>query len=198
MLGRNNLICKKGQAFRKIIGKSPDGDKFEQANGKGRKLFFVKGLRPLKLHLHSHAAVVVEHALALKAAGIHVAGIDLIVTGEGTELFQGGHQGVPVAAGEVCSAAASAEQGIPGKKGVFTADGDAAAGMPGGGDDVETEPGLFHHVSVVIVFAALRQPVPKVLGNTGAYIVSAVHVNRGPGLLGGRPPARRCGHSDHG
>lgn len=34
MLGRNNLICKKGQAFRKIIGKSPDGDKFEQADAK--------------------------------------------------------------------------------------------------------------------------------------------------------------------
>ena len=69
--------------------------------------------------LHGAAAVVIEHALPLERGAVHVAGIDLIVPGEGAYSAQGGKLLIDIAAVKIGPAAASFEERIPGEEAVL-------------------------------------------------------------------------------
>ena len=126
-----------------------------------------------------------------------MAGVDLIVAGEGAEPAQRLHLVLCAAAGEIAAAAGAFEQRVAGEK-RFAADKAHAAGsVSRGGDDLKMQRVHIHAVAVVIEIAALgrRVAVRVVLG--GLAGVAPVHPDRRAGLFrdGGD---RACGHSGRG
>ena len=112
-----------------------------------------------------------------------MAGVDLVIALQGTELAKRAQFLFHIAAGEIRSAAAAAEEGVAGEESLAAAQAHPAGGVTGGGDDLKAQRADLDAVPVAVVFPVCREVEGEVGVMAFVPIVQTVEVYGGAGLL---------------